>query len=73
MNIHKHDGSKGKDNDSLPDELSDDLENYRISESEKISLSESEVEDALENVLQQLDDHVERNKEPDIGFPLTGN
>jgi ferric-dicitrate binding protein FerR (iron transport regulator) len=68
MNIHKHDGSRGKDNESLPDEFSDDLENYRLSENKKISLSESEVEGALENVLQQLEDDVERDTEPDKGY-----
>lgn len=68
MNIHKHDGSKGKDNSSLPDELSDDLEKYRLSQSEKVSLSESEVEGALKNVLQQLDEDAKPDTGTDNGF-----
>ena len=62
MNIHKHDSSKRKD-DSLPEELSDDLENYRQSENSKISLTEFEVESALDNVLLQIGDKSENSSE----------
>lgn len=56
MNIHKRSGSDGKDEDSLPDELNEDLETYRLSEEEKVSVSVREVESALDNVLSRIDE-----------------
>jgi ferric-dicitrate binding protein FerR (iron transport regulator) len=68
MNIHKQNGSNEKDDYSLPDDLDEDLEEYRISEEKKLSLSETEVESALDNVLGQIDNNESDESDSDVGF-----
>lgn len=54
MNIYNNNGPDDKDRHSLPDDFNNDLEAYKRSEDDKISLTDSEVESALGNVLDQI-------------------
>lgn len=68
MNIHRHNSSGENDDYSIPDELEEGLEDYRISENNKLSLSDSEVERALDKVLDQVDEDEAEESETDRSF-----
>ncbi|WP_103663763.1 FecR family protein [Gracilimonas amylolytica] len=68
MNIHDNNGPDDKDRHSLPEDLNNDLEAYKRSEDDKISLTDSEVENALGNVLGQIEDVEQDKAEPTSGF-----
>lgn len=68
MNIHEYNGPDDKDRHSLPEDLNNDLEAYKRSEDDKISLTDSEVENALGQVLGQIEDEEQDREEHTTGF-----
>jgi|AntRauTorckE6833_2_1112554.scaffolds.fasta_scaffold00269_25 ferric-dicitrate binding protein FerR (iron transport regulator) len=70
MNIHKH-GKSGDESNSHSDDFENQIEHYRKAEKEKVALSDSEVEQALDNILQEIETPGENNKEsPRINWKL---
>ncbi|MEX0722866.1 MAG: FecR family protein [Gracilimonas sp.] len=61
MNIHDH-GKSEDEHNPHSDELENKIEHYRKAEKDKISISDSEVEHALDNILQEIETTEEKNK-----------
>ncbi|MDZ7806766.1 MAG: FecR family protein [Gracilimonas sp.] len=68
MKIRRHSSSNDKDNNSFTDELDENLKEYQLSEEKRLSLSNIEVENALDNVLGQIDEDETNDPETEGGF-----